>query len=214
MGKVIYLLFFFLLAVFFLLAGIFFYLKDKTATPEPVITINDIRKMQERGAWVQFPSEREPHLLSATIRPRDLLRIELLKLSGSSIYSVPPWLKRFTNLRYLDLSENNLEADNDLLKTLRAMPKLDVLNLSNNPLFQSRSSQDISLASVWQVLNSLGELYLSGTQGTPKDYGSLANLKGLQKLDLSNNRIGDDVAVLEPKSCNEHFRSSSLYFFA
>ncbi|WYD79345.1 MAG: DUF1566 domain-containing protein [Candidatus Electrothrix gigas] len=196
MGKVIYLLFFFLLAVFFLLAGIFFYLKDKTATPDPVITINDIRKMQERGAWVQFPSEREPHLLSATIRPRDLLKVELLKLSGSSLYSVPPWFKRLTNLRCLNLSKNNLDADNDLLETLRAMPKLDVLNLSNNSLFKFKLSQDISFTPVWQVLN-LGELYLRDTQGTAKNYGSLATLRALQTLDLSNNRIGDDVAILK-----------------
>ncbi|MCI5209901.1 MAG: leucine-rich repeat domain-containing protein, partial [Candidatus Electrothrix sp. ATG2] len=172
MGKVICFLF------FSLLTGIFFYpFEEKTPSPIPPdppidhgqsaipdppepFTINHIRVMRKKGVRVQFPSERESHLLSAKTLPRDLLQVELLKLSGSSIYSVPLWLKRFTNLRYLDLSENNLDADNDLLETLRAMPKLDVLNLSNNPLFKSGSSQDISLAPVWQVLNSLGELYL------------------------------------------------------
>ena len=198
MGRIICLLF------FCLLIGIFFNsFKEKPEVqvppPEPPypFTTREIRIMCERGVQVQFPSEIKSHLLSATTLPRDLLQAELLKLSGSSLYNVPPWLKRFTNLRYLDLSENNLDADNDLIETLQAMPKLDVLNLSNNPLFKSNSSQNVSLAPVWHVLNSLGELYLSDTQGTAKNYGSLAALRALQRLDLSNNQLGDDIVALE-----------------
>ena len=160
-------------------------------------TVDDIRIMHNAGIKVAFPGQRTVQVLPAATSPRDLLRVEMLDFSGSSLYRIPPWLKRFTNLRKLDLSNNHLDADSDLLETLQAMPKLDVLNLSNNPLFVKKPAASQSLGPVWQRLSELGELYLSGTEGRAKNYGSLAPLWSLQKLDLSHNRIKNEVSTLE-----------------
>ncbi|MCI5195600.1 MAG: DUF1566 domain-containing protein [Candidatus Electrothrix sp. AW5] len=160
-------------------------------------TVDEIRIMHNAGIKVAFPGQRTAQVLPARTSPRDLLRVELLDFSDSSLYRVPPWLKRFTNLRKLDLSNNHLDADSDLLETLQAMPRLDVLNLANNPLFAKEPAASQSLGPVWQRLTELGELYLSGTEGRAKNYGSLAPLWSLQKLDLSHNRIKNEVSVLE-----------------
>ena len=163
---------------------------------QELFTIDDVRIMHDAGVKVQFSGQRTAQVLPAETAPRELLRVELLDFSDASLYRIPPWLKRFTNLRRLDLSKNHLDADSDLLETLQAMPKLDVLNLSDNPLFQGDTAEQ-SLAPVWQKLSDLGELYLSGTQGAAKNFGSLAPLWSLKILDLSKNRIQNEVSALE-----------------
>ncbi|MCI5188592.1 MAG: leucine-rich repeat domain-containing protein, partial [Candidatus Electrothrix sp. AS4_5] len=100
---------------------------------QDLFTVDEIRIMHNASIKVAFPGQRTAQVLPARTSPRDLLRVELLDFSDSSLYRVPPWLKRFTNLRKLDLSNNHLDADSDLLETLQAMPRLDVLNLANNP---------------------------------------------------------------------------------
>lgn len=162
-----------------------------------LFTVDDIRIMREAGVKVRFNEKTPLQVLPANTVPRALLRVELLDFSDSSLYRMPPWLKRFTNLRRLDLSKNHLDADSDLLETLQAMPKLDVLNLSDNPLFAGEPAVSQSLGLIWQRLTELGELYLSGTQGTAKNYGSLAPLRSLKILDLSKNRIKNEVSTLE-----------------
>ncbi len=159
-------------------------------------SIEDIRIIHEAGIKVQFPGERTAQVLPADAQPSELLKVELLDLSNASLHRIPPWLRRFTNLRKLDLSKNQLDADSDLLETLQAMPKLDVLNLSGNPLFAGETAAQ-SLAPVWQRLNELGELYLSETQGAAKNYGSLTPLRSLKVLDLSGNKIANEVGALE-----------------
>ncbi|MCI5146811.1 MAG: leucine-rich repeat domain-containing protein, partial [Candidatus Electrothrix sp. AR3] len=100
-----------------------------------MFTVQDIQIMHEAGVRVQLPGERTAQVLPADTPLRNLLQVEMLDFSNSSLYKIPRWLKRFTNLRSLDLSKNHLDADSDLLESLQAMPRLDVLNLSDNPLF-------------------------------------------------------------------------------
>ncbi|WP_417917201.1 SUMF1/EgtB/PvdO family nonheme iron enzyme [Candidatus Electronema sp. JC] len=171
-------------------------LPSLSAGQEELITVDKIRIMHEAGVKVAFPSQRTVQVLPANVQPSELLKAEMLDFSDSSLSIIPPWLKRFTNLRRLDLSKNKLDADSDLLEALQAMPKLDVLNLSGNPLFQGEAAKQ-SLAPVWQKLSDLGELYLSGTQGTAQNFGSLAPLWSLKILDLSKNRIKNEVSALE-----------------
>ncbi len=171
-------------------------LPSMSATQELSFSIDDVRIMHEAGVKVAFPGERTVQVLPADVRPGDLLKVEMLDFSNSSLHRIPPWLRRFTNLRKLDLSKNQLDADSDLLETLQAMPKLDVLNLSGNPLFAGEAAAQ-SLAPVWQRLSELAELYLSETQGAAKNYGSLASLKSLKVLDLSGNKIENEVGALE-----------------
>ncbi len=163
---------------------------------QELFTVDDIRIMHEAGVKIQFDANSPLQVLPADTAPGDLLKVELLNFSDASLRRIPPWLKRFTNLRRLDLSKNGLDADSDLLEALQAMPKLDVLNLSDNPLFEGEAAAQ-SLAPVWQTLSNLGELYLSGTQGAAKNFGSLAPLTSLRILDLSKNRIGNEVSALE-----------------
>ncbi len=167
------------------------------STGQELFTVKDVQIMHETGVRVQLPGERTAHVLPAKTSPGDLLQVEMLDFSDSSLYRIPHWLKRFTNLRRLDLSKNYLDADKDLLETLQAMPKLDVLNLSDNPLFAKEPASEKSLAPVWQVLSELEKLYLSGTEGTAKNYGSLAPLTSLKVLDISHNRIKNEISVLQ-----------------
>ena len=167
-----------------------------SAAQEVSFSIDDVRIMHEAGVKVAFSGERTVQVLSAAAQPGELLKVEMLDLSNSSLHRIPPWLRRFTILRKLDLSKNQLDADSCLLETLQAMPKLDVLNLSGNPLFAGETAAQ-SLAQVWQRLSELGELYLSETQGAAKNYGSLAPLKSLKILDLSGNQIANEVGTLE-----------------
>ena len=167
------------------------------------LTVNDIGVMHRLKMRIQFAGEREAHVVSADILPAKVLEAELLDLSGRPLYEIPPWLKRFTNLRKLNLSDTSLGKESsiavdtlaELRNVLQAMPQLDVLNLADNPLFSHAADQ--SLASIWQSLPHLRKLNLSNTQSTAKNYGSLAALTALSELDLSRNRIGNELAVLE-----------------
>ncbi|MCI5147900.1 MAG: DUF1566 domain-containing protein [Candidatus Electrothrix sp. MAN1_4] len=163
----------------------------------PSLTIDEIQILHDAGVRVQFSGQSTSQLLPAETSFSELLQVEVLDLAGFSLYIIPPWLKRFTNLRRLDLSKNHLDADSDLQETLQAMPKLDVLNLSDNPLFAKEPATSQSLAPVWQRLTELGELYLSGTGGTAQNYGSLAPLWSLKVLDISRNRIKNEIKILE-----------------
>ncbi|CAK8724768.1 Leucine rich repeat-containing protein [Candidatus Electrothrix laxa] len=167
------------------------------------LTVNDIGVMHRLKMRIQFSDEREAHVVPADILPAKVLETELLDVSGSPLYEVPPWLKRFTNLRKLDLSDSSLGKESaiavatlaELSNALQAMPQLNVLNLADNPLFSHAADQ--SLAPVWQSLPHLSKLNLSNTQGTAKNYGSLAALTALSELNLSRNRIGNELAGLE-----------------
>ena len=167
------------------------------------LTIDDIQVMHKQKMRVQFADDSEAHVVAADTAPARLLEAELFDVSGSPLYEVPPWLKRLTNLRKLDLSGSHLGEESsivaatlaELSETLQAMPQLDALNLADNPLFGQASEQ--SLAQVWQALPQLRKLNLSNTQGKAQNYGSLAALTKLSELDLSRNRIGNELAVLE-----------------
>ena len=160
---------------------------------EGLFSTDEIRIMHEAKIRVQFPDENKAHIINLDTKPQQLLSAYLLDMSDSSLHRLPAWIKRFKSLRKLDLSNNDLDM-RGMVETLKSLPKLDVLNLSNNPLFEKDSSE--SLAEVWQALPELGELYLQNTKGNVANYGSMKSLAELHTLDLSHNQLANKIETL------------------
>lgn len=146
-------------------------------------------------------TSEKPYVIPVDIDPAKLLGTELLDFSGRPLVELPPWLGRFNKLRKLDLSKTGIKADDALLAALGNMPELDVLKLSDNPLFPEKScwmfcDPEVSLAAVWSKLTGLTEINLTNTGGTAANLGSFAALENLTHLYLGGNRIGDEVNKL------------------
>jgi Leucine-rich repeat (LRR) protein len=104
-----------------------------------------------------------------------------LSLEGFKLTTIPNTIKDLTNLKKLDLGNNQI---NDI-SFLKDLTQLTALRLSDNPI------QDIS---VLKNLTQLTHLYLSGNQ--IQDISALQNLTQLTHLVLSYNQISD-IGVLE-----------------
>lgn len=85
-------------------------------------------------------------------------------------------IARMPNLKYLDLSSQNLT--DDILAALSKCNSLEVLNLSNNPI------TDRGIAHL-RSLSNLKALKLSLTKITDEGFASLSDLKKLEELDFS-----------------------------
>lgn len=151
-------------------------------------TREEILLMNRFGVRVGFPSEYQAYVIPKDINPSRLIEADLLDFSNIQLISIPPWLKKFTNLRKLDLSNTEITAKG-LEETLQSMKLLDILDLSDNPLFDSGFE---FTEKTWLSTPNLAELYLEGTGCQLEKYGSLISLKNLVKLSFnkkSKNRI-------------------------
>ncbi len=144
-------------------------------------TREEIAIMHRHEVRMALPDERQPYVVPVEIAPALLVYTELLDFSNRPLYEAPAWLARFKNLRKLDLSNTRLSAQG-LVAILSELHELEVLNLSNNPLF----AEDASLAELWAHLPRLSELNLSQTGLQPAHLGALTALN-LVRLNLADN---------------------------
>jgi hypothetical protein len=148
------------------------------------LTVSDIKVMRESDVLIAFPHERKAHTISKNIRPSELIKVSYIRLNDQSLYFVPSWLAKMTNLVRLELKNTkfNLKA----LVKLKTLTKLNTLDISNNPLFKKGGSLVDFLSNF-----SLSELYLTNTGGGSSDYSHIGSIGSLIKLDLSGNSISD-----------------------
>ncbi|KAK8752124.1 hypothetical protein OTU49_012100 [Cherax quadricarinatus] len=104
-----------------------------------------------------------------------------LLLQHNMLLTLPFEIMKFSKLRSLDLSSNNLTHVNDFLLQL---PELQTLLLHNNSLTDDGLPKDMS------VLTKLRELNLSGNLLTRMP-NQLYEMNGLKYLYLGNNQITD-----------------------
>lgn len=105
--------------------------------------------------------------------------IETLDLHGNVLHSLPTGLKRLQNLRFLNLSNNDLTMSQ--IAIITEIPSLVNLKLANNKL-------EGSLSSAVSSLKGLESLDLRGNALTdlPTELGELKNLK---TLDVGENQL-------------------------
>jgi len=154
----------------------------------------EIYTMHRLKVKVAFEDEPQPQIVPLKINPQRLQQAEFLDLSHLQMTDLPDWLAKFTKLRKLDISYNQLTPEE--LVPLSAMSVLEVLDVSHNPLFEECPWWDLkckidvpSIQSLWQYLAGLRDLNLSHTGGSAKNYGDLSDLRNLHVLNLSHNRL-------------------------
>lgn len=155
-------------------------------------TREEIAIMHQAGVKMALEGERKSYVIPADITPERLVQTEVLNFAGNSLVVAPEWLAKFTQVRNLNLANTGIKAEGTLLNALASMRSLEVLDLSGNPLFASGGS----LAGVWDQLTGLRHLNLANTAGRASDYGALAALTQLNKLDLSGTSVGGELSEL------------------
>jgi len=148
------------------------------------LTISDIKIMRNNNVLVAFPHERKVHIISRSMKPSKLIKANHIKLNNQSLYFIPSWLPKMTNLVKLELKNTKLNLKE--LAKLQTLTKLNTLDISDNPLFK-KGGNLIDFLSTF----SLNELYLSNTEGNSSDYNNIGSLGLLVKLNLSDNSISD-----------------------
>ncbi|PID46489.1 MAG: hypothetical protein CSB47_03800 [Proteobacteria bacterium] len=159
-------------------------------------TRTEIQQMHRAGVKMKLPTDpakRPAYVVPDTMSPGQLVQAESVDFSNLPLFSVPPWLAKFSHIRRLDLSNTKIQATG-LEQVLQGMPKLDTLNLANNRQLLSGSMK--SLSGLWPHLTNLSVLNLSGLSATASQIGSLEPLHQLQRIDLSHNRLNGDLSEL------------------
>lgn len=172
------------------------------------LTINEVGTMARLGVKVRYENkdgkdEKDEglHPLSAGDLPKDVVTAVELDMHGIYLDQLPAWLAKFRNVRYLNLSGNQLTFD--ALAPLQAMSELEQLDLSNNPLF----TVYFTGRSFFQAFPNLRVLKLDSTRLTDPVLDDIRKAPGLEELSLSGNRLSSpnfdgmkSLKVLEAKS--------------
>lgn len=131
--------------------------------------------------------------------------VEVLDLSAQGIHVLPERINELTQLKQLDLSENFL-LEIDFKKI--SLPNLNVLNLSNNPGFNTFSLEGIGMA-----LPQLKSLDMSRTNSIVVG-SEIATCSQLTSLNLSQNSIQflpEEIGELDNlKSLNVSYNNLQL----
>jgi Leucine-rich repeat (LRR) protein len=156
---------------------------------ETPFTKNEIIKMAKLGVTVALDGEgyQSEEKVKESMLPKDLIQAKLLNLKGINLQIIPSWLFRFHNLRYLNLSNTNIDiGEVKKLLSQNTFEKLDVLILSNNSLFQDSNESFNDVTNTLSVLNSID---LSNTGGKAFNYMGIDKIDNLQELNLGHNKI-------------------------
>jgi len=154
----------------------------------------DIATMHRYKIKVAFKGEDQSgSIIPKDINPSCLQQAESLDLSHLEMVYLPNWLAKFTQLRKLDISHNQL-SPKELSAPLRNMRVLENLDISHNPLFKETCwfrwcSIKPTMPRIWQHIRGLRVLKLSHTGGDAKNYGDLSHIKNLYQLELNHNRL-------------------------
>ena len=158
--------------------------------------------------------------------------LEELELQGNRLTRIPGDIRTLTHLDCLVLDNNRLIADPDLFEPLSGPNNLVALVLRGNPMqmptqamaalgnlssLRTLSVDNVAVGQVPELLThlqrlpNLESLWLrdNGLVMTPGAMHSLASIRGLEHLDLSNNPLGPDldlhalneIAVLGLRNC-------------
>ncbi|KHD07047.1 hypothetical protein PN36_24570 [Candidatus Thiomargarita nelsonii] len=156
----------------------------------------EIDTMYRYKVKIAFKGERQASQISRDINPSCLHQAVFLDLSHLDLVYLPDWLTKFTQLRKLDISYNQLSPA-VLSTSLGKLSTLEVLDVSHNPLFKETCWMSVwcsikpTMPAIWQHLNGLRVLNLSHTGGDAENYGDLSHLKKLYQLDLNHNRLSN-----------------------
>jgi len=101
------------------------------------------------GVKIAFPNEAKAHTILKGMKPSELMKANYLNLNGASIYSIPKWLPKMTNISRLELANTNLDLDD--LKALSSLSNLDILNLSDTKIFKKGGN----LSLFYQISDSM-----------------------------------------------------------
>jgi len=167
-----------------------------TADETEQLSRQDIDTMYRYKVKVAFKGERQASQVSRDISPSCLHQAVFLDLSHLDLVYLPDWLSKFSQLRKLDISYNQLSPA-ALSASLSTLSTLEVLDVSHNPLFKESCWMNVwcsikpTMPAIWQNLSGLRVLKLSHTGGDAENYGDLSHLKKLYQLDLNHNRLSN-----------------------
>ncbi len=83
---------------------------------------------------IEFLSDKDKIIfIENWLKKTDFSAIEILCLSGQNLIFIPPEIKRFVNLRWLNIAENQLSY---LPKEIENLTLLEHLDISNNKFNQ------------------------------------------------------------------------------
>jgi hypothetical protein len=169
---------------------------EHRCTETEQLSREDIDAMYRYKVKVAFKGERQASQVSRDISPSCLHQAVFLDLSHLDLVYLPDWLSKFSQLRKLDISYNQLSP---AALSLGKLSALEVLDVSHNPLFKESCWLKVwcsikpTMPAIWQHLSGLRVLNLSHTGGDAENYGDLSHLKKLYQLDLNHNRLSSIV---------------------
>jgi len=163
------------------------------------LTSNEIVTMAKVGVKVRYDNEQKLHKIQATDLPNKLIDAVELDMSGLYLDELPSWLGKFKNLRYLNLSNNQLTLE--YLGVLRELKKLENLNLSHNPIFEQFTTTYSK--ELFENLKNLRELNLKNTKMIDFDRNLFKYLGNLVIFNISNNAISNlTISMADPFDLN------------
>ena len=121
------------------------------------------------------------------ITPSDLLRVSYINLDNIGLYGdMPSWVLRMKNLRRISLKNTHIVLKN--VTSLRALPYLDTLDISDNNLFKNGGTLANAFANALRGF-SLTSLTAKNIRAGSSKIGNIGELRSLRELDLSRNWI-------------------------